>query len=74
MDPQVRLTNEQAPAGAAELAIMREVPYHEAVGALNCAVLATCPDVTFTPGADPPKRISRNAHIAMLSPWSIAYT
>jgi len=28
--------------------MMRDVPYHEAVGALNWAALATRPDITFT--------------------------
>ena len=46
-DTQVRLTLEQAPADAAEFAIMRDVPYREAVGALNWAALATRPDIAF---------------------------
>jgi hypothetical protein len=46
-DTQVRLTHEQAPATAEEFALMRDVPYHEAVGALNWAVLATHPDIAF---------------------------
>jgi hypothetical protein len=47
MDTQVRLSTEQVPASAAECAVMCDVPYHEAVGALNWAVLATCPDIVF---------------------------
>ena len=39
MDTQVRLTSEQAPQSAAEFAAMRNVPYREAVGALNWAAL-----------------------------------
>jgi hypothetical protein len=46
-DTQVRLTSEQAPANAAEFAAMRDVPYREAVGALNWAALATRPDIAF---------------------------
>ena len=46
-DTQVRLTLEQAPADAAEFAVMRNMPYREAVGALNWAALATCPDIAF---------------------------
>lgn len=47
MDTSIRLTIEQAPASAAEHAIMRHVPYREAVGALNWAALATRPDIAF---------------------------
>ena len=46
-DTQVRLTLEQAPVDAAEFMVMRDVPYREAVGALNWAALATRPDITF---------------------------
>jgi hypothetical protein len=48
MDHQVCLSSEQAPASAAKFAMMCDVPYHKAVGALNWAVLATCPDIAFT--------------------------
>jgi hypothetical protein len=47
MDVQIRLSSEQAPASAAECAQMRDVPYREAVGALNWAALATRPDIAF---------------------------
>ena len=46
-DTQVCLTHEQALVTAEEFAIMCDVPYHEAVGALNWAVLATHPDIAF---------------------------
>ena len=46
-DTQVRLTLEQALADAAEFTVMRDVPYREAVGALNWVTLATCPDIAF---------------------------
>ena len=46
-DTQVRLTLEQAPADAAEFVVMHDVPYREAVGALNWVALATRPDIAF---------------------------
>ncbi len=47
-DTQIRLTQEQAPANVEEFAVMHNVPYREAVGMLNWAALAMCPDITFT--------------------------
>jgi Reverse transcriptase (RNA-dependent DNA polymerase) len=47
MDTSTRLTTEQAPASAAEHTVMRDVPYREAVGALNWAALATRPNIAF---------------------------
>jgi hypothetical protein len=48
MDTQVHLQSDQAPSTVAEFAAMRDMPYHEAVGALNWAALATHPDIAFT--------------------------
>jgi hypothetical protein len=45
MDTQVCLTSEQAPSTPSEFAAMRDVPYREAIGVLNWAVLATRPDI-----------------------------
>ena len=47
MDPSICLMTEQAPQSAAEAAIMCNKPYHEAIGALNWAALATRPDIAF---------------------------
>src|SRR5258707_6536098 len=47
MDTSTRLTTEQAPASAAEHAIMHDVPYCEAIGTLNWAALATRPNIVF---------------------------
>jgi hypothetical protein len=47
MDTSFRLTIKQAPASTAEHAVMQHMPYREAVGALNWAALATCPDIAF---------------------------
>src|SRR6266702_669836 len=44
---QVRLTLEQALADAAKFAVMHNVPYHEAVSALNWATLTTHPNIMF---------------------------
>jgi hypothetical protein len=48
MDTQVRLTSKQALLTAAEFAAMHNVPYCEAVGALNWAALSTHPNIAFT--------------------------
>jgi len=47
MDHQVCLSSDQAPMSAAECAMMCDIPYHKAVGALNWAILATHPDIAF---------------------------
>jgi hypothetical protein len=46
-DPTKRLTSEQAPRDTAEFALMRDIPYREAVGALNWGALATRPDISY---------------------------
>jgi hypothetical protein len=48
MDHQVRLSSHQQPMSVKESAMMRDIPYREAVGALNWAALATRPDIAFS--------------------------
>jgi Reverse transcriptase (RNA-dependent DNA polymerase) len=48
MDTQAHLSSDQAPSSVAKHVVMCDVPYHEAVGALNWAALATRPDIAFT--------------------------
>ena len=47
MDPNIRLTSAQSPSTTEEIAAMRNVPYHEAVGSLMYATLGTRPDICF---------------------------
>jgi hypothetical protein len=46
-DVSIQLTSEQAPADAAEFTVMHDIPYCEAVSALNWAMLTTRPDISF---------------------------
>jgi hypothetical protein len=47
MDPNVKLTSAQSPTSTDDIARMRDVPYHEAVGSLMYASLGTRPDISF---------------------------
>jgi hypothetical protein len=47
MDPNVKLSTSQNASTAPEFAVMRHIPYHEAVGALMYAMLGTRPDISF---------------------------
>ena len=47
MDPNIRLTSAQSPSTTEEIAAMRNVPYHQAVGSLMYATLGTRPDICF---------------------------
>ena len=47
MNPAARLTSAQSPSTTKEIAAMRNVPYHEAVGSLMYATLSTHPDICF---------------------------
>jgi len=47
MDPNVKLTSAQSPTTIEDIAVMRNTPYHEAVGSLMYASLGTRPDISF---------------------------
>jgi hypothetical protein len=47
MDVQICLSSKQAPMSTAECVQMQNMPYCEAISALNWAALSTCPDITF---------------------------
>ena len=47
MDTNIRLTTAQSPSTTTDIAQMRDVPYHEAVGSLMYAALGTRPDIAF---------------------------
>src|ERR1700678_1302435 len=47
MNPNTRLTSTQSPSTTEEIAAMRNIPYHEAVGSLMYATLGTKPDICF---------------------------
>jgi hypothetical protein len=47
MDPNIRLTSAQSPTTTDDIAKMRDIPYHEAIGSLMYASLGTRPDITF---------------------------
>jgi hypothetical protein len=47
MDTNIRLTTAQSPSTTADFALMRDIPYREAVGSLMYAALGTRPDIAF---------------------------
>ena len=48
MKPSTKLHSGQSPSTGAEYTAMQHVPYHEAIGSLMYASLATCPDISYT--------------------------
>ena len=48
MNPNSKISIAQSPSTGAQYAVVRNVPYHEAVGALMYTMLGTCPDISFT--------------------------
>ena len=47
MDPSTPLSKAQSPTKLDDIAKMRNVPYHEAVGSLMYAAMGTRPDIAF---------------------------
>ena len=47
MDPQLKLSTAQSPNSAEDIAKMRHISYHEAIGSLMYASLGSQPDITF---------------------------
>ena len=47
MDPASWLSSIQSPLTTEELAAIKHIPYHEAVGSLMYATLGTCPDICY---------------------------
>jgi hypothetical protein len=47
MDPNAHLSSAQSPSSTTDIAAMRDVPYHEAIGSLMWAMLGTRPDIAF---------------------------
>jgi len=47
MDPNIRLTSAQSPTTSDNIAKMRDVPYHQAIGSLMYASLGTRPDISL---------------------------
>ena len=46
MDPHITLLKDQCATSAEDVAVMRDKPYREALGALMYVSVATCPDIT----------------------------
>jgi hypothetical protein len=47
METSIKLTSAQSPSTTEEIAQMRNIPYHKAVGSLMYTSLGTCPDITY---------------------------
>ncbi|KAF4621852.1 hypothetical protein D9613_012077 [Agrocybe pediades] len=62
METNARLSSDQSPSTTEEIAKMRNVPYHEAVGSLMYASLGTRPDITYAVQAV--SRFSKNPGVS----------
>jgi hypothetical protein len=47
METNVQYTSLQSPKTPQEVALMKNVPYHEVIGLLMWACLGMCPDIAF---------------------------
>ena len=65
MDVNIRLTSEQSPKTSAEIAAMRDIPYHEAIGSAMYATIATRPDTAY-----PVQTVSRFSTNPGVSHWN----
>ena len=50
MEPGLRLSKDMGPKDAEEAASMKEIPYHQLVGALMYLAIATHPDIAYLVG------------------------
>ena len=48
MDPSMQFLKDQSPQTPEEMAEMRNVPYQEGTGSLQCYAIATWPDIAFS--------------------------
>ena len=48
MDPLIQLSKDQCPQTLEEIANMKKILYHEAIGSLNYCTIATRPDIAFS--------------------------
>jgi hypothetical protein len=50
MDPNVQLSTDHCPTSVRDIALMKQVPYREAVGSLMWAAVGTRPDIAYPVG------------------------
>jgi hypothetical protein len=47
MDPNIQLSTDHCPTSVRDIALMKQVPYREAVGSLMWAAVGMCPDIAY---------------------------